>query len=289
MGEALADVHVDIEQGEKKLVEEPVEGGSASSEDVEDLSIKRRLLFQECVAEFFGTLVIVLFGTGSVAQRLVFGENSLIEVHFCWGFAVMLGVLVAYRVSGAQLNPAVTLGAWSVGGVPTYKVLPYILSQWFGGFIGAALNFLFYFDTFQNSGANGENLGYLGKNLTSAGVFVTSRGSYVSWGGAFADEVIGTAFLLIAIFAITDSKLGPNKAQIWHVATYVGMAVMAIGMAFGVNTGYAINPARDFGPRCFLACAGWGSEVFTAGEHYFLVPLFAPLVGGVIGAQIMRW
>lgn len=265
-----------------------LEKSGLGPEDSEDLKWEASLL-DECFAEVLGTAVMIAFGNGVVAQHQT-GGSDVTAIHIAWGIAVSLGVLVSHRTSGALLNPAVTISAWSVNGLPGKKVAPFIMSQFIGAFLGAAVCYLFYFDAFENqnprdSVASNSSQYYIGKTTSSSGIFFTSRMNGVSWGGAFVDEMIATALLMMALLSIS---LGNENASTITVAGTVGAIVVAIGMSFGQNTGYALNPARDFGPRVFTAIAGWGSEVFTAGDYYFLVPLFAPVIGGVIGSQIVR-
>jgi glycerol uptake facilitator-like aquaporin len=121
--------------------------------------------------------------------------------------------------------------------------------------------------------------------LATAGIFSTYPQPYLStFPGGFIDQVVGTAILVGVILGITDQRNGPAPAGLAPVV--VGLLVVGIGMAFGVNCGYAINPARDFGPRVFTYLAGWGSEVFRAGNHWWWVPIVGPLAGGVLGGWL---
>jgi glycerol uptake facilitator-like aquaporin len=116
----------------------------------------------------------------------------------------------------------------------------------------------------------------------TAGIFATYPQPYLSTLGGFVDQVVGTALLMIAILAITDQR--NNATPAWLTPIIVGGIVVAIGVSFGFNAGYAINPARDFGPRLFTALAGWGSGVFTAASAWWWVPVIAPCIGAVAGA-----
>jgi glycerol uptake facilitator-like aquaporin len=119
----------------------------------------------------------------------------------------------------------------------------------------------------------------------TAGIFATYPQPYLTtFPGGFIDQVVGTAILICVIFGITDSRNYPPPAGLAPVI--VGLLVVGIGAAYGVNSGYAINPARDLGPRLFTAVAGWGSEVFRAGHYWWWVPVVAPLLGGLLGGWI---
>ncbi len=119
----------------------------------------------------------------------------------------------------------------------------------------------------------------------TAGIWATYPQSFLSnVPGGFIDQVVGTSLLVAVIFGITDTRNAPAPPGLAPVV--IGMLVVLIGAAFGFNSGYAINPARDFGPRLFTAVAGWGGEVFRAANGWWWVPIVAPLVGGVIGGWI---
>ena len=122
--------------------------------------------------------------------------------------------------------------------------------------------------------------------MDTAGIFATYPASYLSTSGALIDQIVGTAILMLVISAIGDAR-NSVPGNVGPLA--VGFLVMAIGMCFGLNAGYAINPARDFGPRLFTALAGWGGQVFTANNYYFWVPIVGPLIGGPLGALVYDW
>jgi len=238
----------------------------------------------ECIAEFFGTMVLILFGDGCVATFALFTKvapvpfaQEWIVIIMGWGLAVMLGIYVAGAISGAHINPAVTLALAVRGKLPWSKVLPYWLAQLLGAFVAAAILFFVYHGAIVN--ATGV------KNVADAvgGVFYTSPKSFVGTFGAFGDEFIGTALLVGLIFAITDGRNQPVQGNINPLI--IGLLIVAIGASFGLNTGYAINPARDFGPRLWMAIVSGGASI-SANNFYFWVPIVAPLLGGVVGALI---
>jgi MIP family channel proteins len=239
-------------------------------------------LKREMLAEFLGTLVLIAFGAGVVSQVLLSGEKNgvYLSINLAWGFAVTMGIYVAGGVSGAHLNPAVTFSLAIRNQFPWSKFLPYCLAQIAGAFSGAAIAFLVYraaFDAFdggvrQISGAKG-----------TAGIFATYPQPFLSTTGALIDQIVGTALLMLVITAIGDQR--NNKTENLGPIV-VGFLVMVIGMAYGLNAGYAINPARDFGPRLFTALAGWSFDVFRVNNYYFWVPIVGPLIGGPLGAWL---
>jgi glycerol uptake facilitator protein len=240
----------------------------------------------ELVMEFLGSLVAAIFGFGVVAQVVV-SKDSLGEhdsIAWCWGLAVMLGILVAGRVTGAHLNPAVTLTVAVFKGFPWKRVAPYMVAQVAGWFVGALL---IRFDYQSSIAAIDPH-----HTFTTQGIFSTLPGNgnnalKVSIGDAFWDQVLGTAVLLFLIFAITD-PLGanPNAAV---SAILVGLLIVAIGFAIGTDSGYAINPARDFGPRLMEFITGyknaWRDQY---GQLYFWVPIIGPFLGGLIGGGLYQ-
>jgi MIP family channel proteins len=236
---------------------------------------------REAAAEFLGTFILIVFGVGVVAQTVLSrnANGSFLAINIGWGLAVMLGVYASGGVSGAHLNPAVTLALAVTRGFSWAKVVPFIVAQMAGAFAASAIVFLTYreaFDAF-DSGAR-QVLGAQG----TAGIFATYPQPFLSITGGFIDQVVGTALLMATILAITDTR--NNATPAWLTPIVVGGIVVAIGVSFGFNAGYAINPARDLGPRLFTALAGWGSAVFSAAGGWWWVPVVAPCVGAVIGA-----
>jgi MIP family channel proteins len=237
--------------------------------------------WRESAAELLGTFLILVFGTASVAQKVLSGGalGSALSIHLSWGLGVALGVYASAGVSGAHLNPAVTLALAAFRGFPWRKVVPYVLAQAVGAFAGAAVTYLTYREAL--AAFDGGVRQVVGEKAT-AGIFATYPQPFLSaFPGGFVDQVVGTALLMLGILAISDRR---NAGPATGGPVLVGALVVAIGMTFGFNAGYAINPARDLGPRLFTFLAGWGSEVFTAGGHWWWVPIVAPCLGGLLGA-----
>jgi glycerol uptake facilitator protein len=253
----------------------------------------------ELVSEFLGTLIIIAFGTGSVAMavaalpgsertKVAFdGAGDWLLITWGWGFGVAFAVWVAGGVSGAHLNPAVTLAQALRRGFPWAKVPSYWAAQVLGGFAGAALVYLNYHDAISAFEASEKITRGTADSAASVGIFVTTPAAYFdSFVGPLLDQVIGTAFLVLFIFAVIDAFNAPVKANLAPLV--VGFIVVAIGISFGANAGYAINPARDLGPRLLTWLEGWKS-VAMPGDYgnvnaFFWVPIVGPLIGGAIGA-----
>jgi glycerol uptake facilitator protein len=247
--------------------------------------------FSEIVAEFLGTLLILLFGGGVVASVQLFGSGvpgavvngGATNINLAWGLAVAFGVAVSGKISGGHLNPAVTLALAIFRGFEWVKVAPYMLAQLLGAFCGSALVFLAYRPAFLKFDPGLE---------TTAGVFATFPAFPEMPVTGFIDQVIGTALLLFLVMVVTDdNNLG---APSWATPLLVGLIVVAIGMSFGSLHGYAINPARDFGPRVFTVLAGFKNNGLTDGSGVWLIPVIGPFLGGIVGTAayeftLRRW
>jgi glycerol uptake facilitator protein len=245
--------------------------------------------YGEMIGEFFGTMVLILFGDGCVASFALFQHlgangastpfaNEWIVIILGWGLAVMLGIYVCGAISGAHLNPAVTLSLAVRGKLPWNKVLAYWLAQVAGAFVAAAILYFVYQGAIVAATPAGQNVAQ-----AVGGVFYTSPKAFVGTFGAFMDEFVGTALLVGLIFAIVDGRNQPVQANLNPLI--IGFLIVAIGASFGLNTGYAINPARDFGPRLWMAIVSGGFSL-SANNYYFWIPIVAPLAGGVVGAYI---
>ncbi len=242
-------------------------------------------------AEFLGTALLVLLGDGVVASVVLMGKQAdWIVITTGWGLAVAISVYVTGRISGGHLNPAVTLALASRGAFPASRVVPYWIAQLAGGMAGAALVYIDYFSAFADfeairgitRGAMSEGK-LLGTAAGGAGVFCNFP-AFDNLAGNVFSEVLGTAVLLLGIRALTDRRnVAPGRG---FEPLLVGLLVLAIGLCLGAPTGYAINPARDLGPRIVAALCGWGQSVFSSHGWYFWVPVVGPLVGGIIGIAI---
>jgi MIP family channel proteins len=240
-----------------------------------------RGLFREVLAEFFGTFILIVFGVGVVAQVVLSRQTAgnYLSINLGWGLAVTMGCYVSAGVTGAHLNPAVTLALAVHRRFPWSKVLPYAIAQVAGAFVASAVVYITYREAL--TAFDGGVRQVLGPQGT-AGIWATYPQPFLSvFPGGFVDQVVGTALLLGVILGITDTRNSPAPAGL--APLIVGLLVVVIGMTFGFNAGYAINPARDFGPRLFTAVAGWGGGVFTAANNWWWVPVVAPLIGGTIG------
>jgi len=245
--------------------------------------MRKNSLAGELAAEFLGTMVLILFGAGVVAMVLLFGsglpgeivKGGYTNITLGWGIGVTLAIYVAGGVSGAHLNPAVTLALAVFRGFPWNKVVPYSLAQTAGAFAGAALVYWNYLPAFRRADPLLDH---------TAGVFATFPAFPDQVLAGLLDQVLGTALLVGLVFAITDPRNQPPPANLAPVL--VGLVVVAIGISFGALHGYAINPARDLGPRLLTALAGFKNNGLTSGPPVFWVPVVGPLIGGLVGGLL---
>lgn len=236
---------------------------------------------RELLSEFLGTFVLIMFGVGVVAQVVLSRQaaGTMLTINLAWGLAVTMGCYVAGGVSGAHMNPAVTLALAVHRAFPWRKVLPYSVAQLAGAFAASALVYVTYIEAL--GAFDGGVRQVIGASGT-AGIWATYPQPFLStFPGGFIDQVVGTALLVGVIFAISDARNVPPPAGL--APLIVGLLVAVIGMSFGFNAGYAINPARDFGPRLFTSVAGWGLDVFRAANGWWWVPIVAPCLGAVLG------
>ncbi|XP_037669976.1 aquaporin-10 [Choloepus didactylus] len=245
----------------------------------------RSLLARQCLAEFLGVFVLMLLTQGAVAQAVTSGETkgNFFTMFLAGSLAVTIAIYVGGNVSGAHLNPAFSLAMCLLGRLPWVKLPIYILVQLLSAFCASGATYALYYDAIQN---------YTGGNLTVSGpketasIFATYPAPYLSLNNGFLDQVLGTGMLIVGILAILDTRNKGVPAGLEPVA--VGLLILVIGLSMGANCGFPINPARDLGPRLFTYVAGWGSEVFSAGNGWWWVPVVAPLVGAMLGTAVYQ-
>ncbi|TCV93472.1 MIP/aquaporin family protein [Biostraticola tofi] len=245
----------------------------------------RHTLKGQCIAEFLGTGLLIFFGVGCVAALKLAGASfGQWEISIIWGLGVALAIYLTAAVSGAHLSPAVTIALWLFGSVERRKVLPYIGAQFCGAFCGAALVYGLYYNLFFDFEQTHQMVRGSVESLDLAGIFSTYPNPHITVVQAFAVEAVITAILLCLIMALNDDGNGIPRGPL--APLLVGILIAVIGASMGPLTGFALNPARDLGPKFFAYLAGWGNIAFTGGRDipYFLVPLIAPVVGACVGA-----
>ncbi|XP_028925947.1 aquaporin-9 [Ornithorhynchus anatinus] len=250
----------------------------------ERLVLKSRLA-KESLSEFLGTLIMIVLGCGSVAQAVLSrGQlGNIVTINVGFAMAVVMAIYVTGGISGGHINPAVSFAMCLSGRMSWLKLPFYVAAQFLGAFTGAALLFGIYYDALM-AFAEGELL-ITGENAT-AFIFATYPAGYLSPANAFVDQVASTTFLILVIFAVFDTRnLGVPRGL---EPIVIGLLIVVLASSLGLNSGCAMNPARDLGPRVFTAVAGWGLEVFTAGNHFWWIPVVGPMVGAVLGVLVYQ-
>ncbi|KAI6147149.1 major intrinsic protein superfamily membrane channel protein [Pisolithus tinctorius] len=242
---------------------------------------KIRDYIREPAAEFLGTMILVIFGCGSNCQ-VVLSSNKAVSAtpsgdylssNFGWAVGLCLGVFVS---GSGHVNPAVTLAFASFRGFPWKKVPYYLIAQLLGALCGGGIIYANYYHAI-NAYEGGSNI----RTISGTGdLFGTYAADYMSSVSCFFAEFLGAAMLLISIFAATDKRNGPTP--VWLVPATVFMAALGIGIALSMETGAAVNPARDLGPRILTAMVGYGKDVFTFRNQYWL---WCPILGPILGMQ----
>lgn len=253
-----------------------------------------KALWRECVGETLGTFILVLFGVGAVhAAALTGAQSGLWQVAVVWGVAVALAIYAVGAISGAHINPAMTIAFAAFRKFPLRKVGPYVLSQLAGAFLAAALLFAMYsgvLSRFEQS--HGLVRGQAGSERSAMvyGEYFPNPAAQdpspqaVSLTQAMLAEGVGTAMLAFFVFAVTD-RHNPGRPGGTLFAPFIGLAVAVIISIIAPLTQAGLNPARDFGPRLFSYLAGWGSIAIPGPRGgFFTVYILAPVVGALAGA-----
>jgi glycerol uptake facilitator protein len=259
------------------------------------------------IAEFLGTFLLIFFGCGAVHAAVLTGAQSgLWQVAIVWGVAIMLAIYAVGAVSGAHINPAMTIASMIWRGFPKSRVIPYIVAQVAGAFVAAAALFvLFEPHIAAREAAKGVTRGEAGSEMTAMcygeyfpapGSIGAGEGPYspeahlqltslMSPGRAFFAEFLGTAILAFVVFAATDSR-NPGAPISSNAPVFIGLTVSVLISVIAPLTQACFNPARDFGPRLFASMAGWGSIALPGLNdlNWLWVYIVAPTAGAIVGA-----
>ena len=259
------------------------------------------------IAEFLGTFLLIFFGCGAVHAAVLTGAQSgLWQVAIVWGVAIMLAIYAVGAVSGAHINPAMTIASMIWRGFPKSRVIPYIVAQVAGAFVAAAALFvLFEPHIAAREAAKGVTRGEAGSEMTAMcygeyfpapGSIGAGEGPYspeahlhltslMSPGRAFFAEFLGTAILAFVVFAATDSR-NPGAPVSSNAPVFIGLTVSVLISVIAPLTQACFNPARDFGPRLFASMAGWGSIALPGLNdlNWLWVYIVAPTAGAIVGA-----
>jgi len=248
--------------------------------------------------EFFGTFLLVFFGCGSVCAAVTTGAQvGVFQVAIVWGLGIATAIYLTGALSGAHLNPAVTVGLAVWSGFPKRRVLPYAAAQLCGAFVASAVLYFVFGDALREfERANGIVRGQPGSEASAMvfGEFFPNPGGHpltpearrrMSAGAAFGTEIIATGVLVLVICCCTDQR---NKGRPRELtAAAIGLTVTLLISLVGPLTMASFNPARDLGPRLFSALAGWGAVPFRVnGAGWWTVYIVAPVVGGLVGGGV---
>jgi aquaglyceroporin related protein len=236
-----------------------------------------RTEYREGLAEMLGVIVQLTLGCSANLSVLAAGKGNPNTLNWAWGFATMIAIYVSGGISGAHLNPTLTVTLWFYRGFPKRKMPEFFAGQFLGAFIAPFIAYGVYYAAIHNYiAANGE--------VGIVGSFVTNPGhDYIGQATAFFNEFVGTVFLVITIMALGDDQNAPPGAGM--NSFIVGLVITTLTFAFSFNTGMALNPVRDFGPRLALLCLGYGGDLFTD-PYWFYGPFAASLCGAFVGAGI---
>ena len=247
---------------------------------------KQHTLMGECLAEFIGTGLLIFFGVGCVAALVLTGASfGQWEISIIWGMGVAFAIYCTAGVSGAHINPAGTIALAAFHGFDKSKVLPYIFAQLAGAFCSAALVYGLYSNLFTDYEIANGFLRNSEAALSTAGILSTYPHPSLSFIGAFSVEFVITAVLMFAILALGDESNGEPRGAMNPML--IGVLIAVIGGSLGPLTGFAMNPARDFGPKLFAYFAGWDYALTGAKDiPYFIVPILGPIVGACFGGWL---
>ena len=279
------------------LQDETRQASRAEAKEIMTDNAPPHTLWRECLSEAIGTFILVLFGVGAVHAAVLTGaQGGLWQVAVVWGVGIALAIYATGAISGAHINPAMTLAFAAYRRFPLVKVGPYILSQVVGAFIGAAVLYALFGGILgQFEAGHGLTRGSPGSELSAM-----AYGEYfpnpsmvpgqfksvevVSFSAAMLAEGLGTSMLAFFVFVVTD-RHKPGRSGGTMSALFIGLAVAIIISILAPLTQAGLNPARDFGPRLFAYFAGWGSVAIPGPRGgFFTVYILAPVLGALVGA-----
>jgi glycerol uptake facilitator protein len=242
------------------------------------------------ISEAMAVFIIIGMGDSAAGMYVLYDPSPYKQAYWgvciAWGLAVTIAIYVTGAVSGTHANPAVTLALAVFRGFPWKKVIPYSVAQVVGGFLGAVVVYLMFGPVIDHFNAV-NHLTRAGDG-GAAGVFFTHPGLAITPMHALMDQIILTAFLMLGIFAVTEewNTMAPMANS---GALIIGLLVALIGASAGYLEAWALNPARDFGPRLFAFFAGWGPQALPSPDNYWWVPIVGPLIGGVVGGGAYQY
>lgn len=247
--------------------------------------LRIRNVYIRCfLAEFLGTFILMCFLLSSIIQYKFFSSNNVLLINLSDGLGLTMCIIITGKVSGGHANPAVSLAAYLTNGISFIKLIIYIIAQHIGAFVASMLIYSVYLREFIKY----ENGWFSIDSSTMFGSVPNNTLSSCSLDTIplFWDQFLATCLYIICIISIADQKNTPPEIPHVFKAILCGLALFVTDCAFGLNCGYAINPARDFAPRIFTLIFGWGGKVFS--DLYFWIPMVAPMLGSAFAVLVYK-
>ncbi|KAF2164577.1 hypothetical protein M409DRAFT_24973 [Zasmidium cellare ATCC 36951] len=232
---------------------------------------------REFLAELLAVFIQLTLGFCSDTSATLTSTANANTTAWAWGFATMIGIYISGGISGAHLNPAITIMLWFYRGFPKRKMLPYFAAQFLGAFIAALTAYGLYLASIQTFNATGDSTKILNGFVTS------QRYTYIDAATAFFNEFMGTAILAATVLALGDDQNAPPGAGMNSLI--IGLVITALNFGFAFQTGAAMNPSRDFGPRLAMLALGYGRDLFT-NPYWFYGPFAGTISGAMVGAAL---
>ncbi|AHG60077.1 MIP/aquaporin family protein [Buchnera aphidicola] len=250
---------------------------------------RKKNIIKQCFVEFFGTGLIIFFGTGCVAAtKLTDVHFNQFEISCIWGLGVSISIYFSSSISGAHLNPAITIFLWLSSEFHKRKVLPYIISQIFGSFIFTMLIYSLYYNSlisFENQ--NNITIGTK-DSLNLASIFCVYPNCNNSFIRNSIIEIFTAALFMIILSQFNNKKNSKFLYPTFIAPILIGILVFMINLLISPLNNISLNPARDLGPKIFLSLTGWGMFSFTGGNNNFLY-LLIPIIGPILGVNLGGW
>ncbi|WAI11509.1 MAG: aquaporin family protein [Buchnera aphidicola (Macrosiphum albifrons)] len=249
-------------------------------------------IIKKCFVEFFGTGLVIFFGIGSLAaSRLTNINLNQFEISCMWGFGVSISIYFSSSISGAHLNPAITIFFWLFAKFNKRKVLPYIISQIFGSFFFTTLIYYLYKNLLLSFEMKNHIIRGTYESLNLASIFCVYPNYNNSFIYDFIIEIFSTALFMIILLEFNNRNNNYFSHNRSIVPILIGLLVCMINLVINPLNNITLNPARDLGPKIFLSLTGWGVLAFTGGNNnilYCLIPIIGPILGTNLGGWIHK-
>jgi len=255
------------------------------------MSFYDQKILKQCFVEFIGTGLIIFFGVNSFAiSKLTNFHLNYYQISFIWGLGVSIAMYFSFSISGAHLNPAITIFLWLSSQFNKKKVIPYIISQISGTFFFSIIIYFIYYDSLNLLEHKYNIIRGTKESLKLASIFCFFPNDNFNFISDFILEIFFCTIFIIILMKINEKNIFfPSYNFVNPI--FIGILIMIINLLSSSYNNITLNPARDLGPRIFLSLIGWGKLAFTGGNNnlfypYFLIPTFAPILGINFGGWI---